>query len=60
MLGGYVVNDLFLIIVALLVVGMMVMMIKYAKFIHNQPKMEAEKRENINKDNPSSDDTNIK
>ena len=50
-------NDLFLVIVGLLVVGMMVMMIKYAKFIHNQPKMEAEKRENTNKDNPSSDDT---
>ena len=49
-IGGYVVNDLFLALAALFSIGMVVLMIKYAKFIHNQPKIEEERRQNITKD----------
>jgi len=44
------VNDLFLALAALFSIGMVVLMIKYAKFIHNQPKIEEERRQNITKD----------
>ena len=37
-------DDLFLILGALFAIGMMVLMVKYAKFIHVQPKVEAERR----------------
>ena len=37
-------DNLFLILGGLFAVGMMVLMIKYAKFIHVQPKVEAERR----------------
>ena len=36
--------NLFLILGALFAIGMMVLMVKYAKFIHVQPKVEAERR----------------
>jgi hypothetical protein len=39
------VDDLFLALAAFFAIGMMVLMIKYAKFIHNQPKMEEELRQ---------------
>jgi hypothetical protein len=38
------VDDLFLILGAIFAVAMMVLMVKYAKFIHVQPKVEAERR----------------
>ena len=37
-------DNLFLILGALFAIGMMVLMVKYAKFIHIQPKVEAERR----------------
>ena len=37
-------DNLFLILGAIFAIGMMVLMIKYAKFIHVQPKVEAERR----------------
>lgn len=49
-------NDLFLAVVAILVIGMMVMMIKYAKFIHKQPKIEEERRKEENKENSMPDE----
>ena len=50
------VDNLFLILAAGLAGGMMVLMIKYAKFIHNQPKIEAERRQDAEKKNSSLDD----
>jgi hypothetical protein len=50
------VDNLFLILAASFAVGMMVLMIKYAKFIHNQPKMEEERRQNIDQENPPPDE----
>jgi hypothetical protein len=50
------VDNLFLSLAALFAVGMMVLMIRYAKFIHNQPKMEEERRQNTNKENSTTDD----
>lgn len=38
-------DNLFLVLGAFFAIGMMVLMIKYAKFIHNQPKMEEERRQ---------------
>jgi hypothetical protein len=58
LLGGDRVDDIFLILAVLFSVGMMVLMVKYAKFIHKQPKIEAERRQNIEKDNQLSDDQN--
>ena len=43
-------NNLFLVLAAFFSVGMMVLMIKYAKFIHNQPKIEEERRQNSGKE----------
>ena len=40
-------DDLFLILGALFAIGMMVLMVKYAKFIHVQPKVEAELMDNV-------------
>ena len=37
-------ENLFLILGALFALGMMILMVKYAKFIHVQPKVEAERR----------------
>ncbi len=37
-------DDLFLILGAIFAIAMMVLMVKYAKFIHVQPKVEAERR----------------
>jgi hypothetical protein len=51
-IGGDGVDDLFLALAVLFSIGMMVLMIKYAKFIHNQPKMEEERRQDTNKENP--------
>ena len=38
------VENLFLVLGTLFAVGMMILMVKYAKFIHVQPKVEAERR----------------
>ena len=43
-------NYLFHAFAALFSIGMVVLMIKYAKFIHNQPKIEEERRRNSTKD----------
>ena len=51
-------DDIFLALIVLFSVGMMVLMVKYAKFIHKQPRIEAERRQNIKKDNPPSDEQN--
>ena len=50
-------NDLFLALAVFFAVGMMVLMIKYAKFIHNQPKLEEERRQedSAKKDSPPGD-----
>ncbi len=37
-------DDLFLWLGAVFAVGMMILLVKYAKFIHVQPKVEAERR----------------
>ena len=37
-------ENIFLILGGLFAVGMMILMVKYAKFIHVQPKVEAERR----------------
>ena len=37
-------ENLFLILGGVFAVGMMILMVKYAKFIHVQPKVEAERR----------------
>ena len=52
------VDDLFLALAVFFAIGMMVLMIKYAKFIHNQPKMEEARREHSSvKKSSSSGDT---
>ena len=50
-------DDLFLALAAFFAIGMMVLMIKYAKFIHNQPKLEEERRQedSAKKNSPPSD-----
>ena len=50
-------DDLFLALAAFFAIGMMVLMIKYAKFIHNQPKLEEERRleDSTKKDSPHGD-----
>lgn len=45
-------DDLFLALIVLFSVGMMVLMIKYAKFIHTQPKMAEKRRQDTNEENP--------
>lgn len=37
-------NEMFLILGAIFAIAMMVLMVKYAKFIHVQPRVEAERR----------------
>jgi hypothetical protein len=56
-IGGDGVDDLFLALAAFFAIGMMVLMIKYAKFIHNQPKLEEERRQedSAKKNSPSGD-----
>ncbi len=44
-------DNLFLVLGALFAVGMMVLMVKYASFIHKQPRLEEERRQKINKEN---------
>lgn len=38
-------ENLFLSLAVFFAIGMVVLMIKYAKFIHNQPKMEESRRQ---------------
>ena len=49
-------ENIFLILAVGFSVGMMILMIKYAKFIHKQPRMEEERRQNANKENPPAGD----
>ena len=46
-------NDLFLTLAVLFSVGMIILMIKYAKFIHNQPKIRDEFLQNSDKEQNS-------
>jgi len=39
------VDELFGALAVVLAVGMLVLMVKYAKFIHNQPKIEEKRRQ---------------
>ena len=50
-------DELFLALAAFFAIGMMILMIKYAKFIHNQPKLEEERRQEdfAKKDSPPRD-----
>lgn len=50
-------DDLFLILGAVFAVAMMVLMVKYAKFIHVQPKVEAERRK-MKEEGPSNPEEN--
>ncbi|MBM15742.1 MAG: hypothetical protein CMH75_06605 [Nitrospina sp.] len=43
-MGIIVVEDIILILAGIFAVGMIVLMIKYARFIHSQPKMAEERR----------------
>ena len=52
-------DNLFLILGALFAIGMMVLMVKYAKFIHVQPKVEAERRK-MEEERPSNVEENSK
>ncbi len=36
--------------------GMMILLVRYMKFIHNQPRMEAERRQKEKQENPASGD----
>jgi len=49
------VEDIFLFLAVLFAMGMIILMVRYAKFIHNQPKLEEERRQDANKDSPSPD-----
>ena len=40
----FAVEDLFLILAVIFAVAMLILMIKYAKFIHSQPRIDAERR----------------
>ena len=52
-------DDLFLILGVIFAIGMMVLMIKYAKFIHVQPKVEAERRK-MEEERPANVEENSK
>ena len=45
-------DDLVTILIVAFPLGMMILLVKYMKFIHNQPRMEEERRQNANKENP--------
>lgn len=49
-------DNLFLILGAIFAVGMMALMIKYATFIHNQPKMEEKRRQEHKEGKPPPQD----
>ncbi len=49
-------DNLFLILGVLFAVGMMILMVKYAKFIHVQPKVEAERRKMKDEEISNSDE----
>ncbi len=49
-------ENIFLILAVGFSVGMMILMVKYAKFIHKQPRMEEERRQNTNKESPPPSD----
>ncbi|MBC8283616.1 MAG: hypothetical protein H8E32_07365 [Nitrospinae bacterium] len=50
-------DDLFLILGAIFAIAMMVLMVKYAKFIHSQPKIDAERRK-MNEDGSAIEEEN--
>ena len=52
-------EDLFLILAVIFAVAMIILMIKYAKFIHSQPKIDAERRK-IKEDGLANHENNSK
>ena len=46
-------NDIFLGVVVLLLLGMIIMMFKYAKYIHTLPNLPKTENKNLNKDESS-------
>ena len=46
-------EDLFLILAVIFAVAMLILMIKYAKFIHSQPRIDAERRKIKEEEVPS-------
>jgi hypothetical protein len=46
------VDNLVTILLVAFPLGMMILLVKYAKFIHKQPKMEEERRQKSSKENP--------
>ena len=51
-------NDIFLGVVVLLLLGMIIMMFKYAKYIHTLPNLPKTENKNLNKDERSESGTN--
>jgi len=45
------VDDLVTILIVAFPLGMMILLVKYMKFIHNQPRMEEERRQKEAKEN---------
>ena len=52
-------EDLFLILAVIFAVAMLILMIKYAKFIHSQPRIDAERRK-IKEEGPATQENNSK
>ena len=44
-------DNLFIGLAILFALGMMLLMVKYAKFIHNQPRIDQERKQNSEKEN---------
>ena len=49
-------DELVTILIVAFPLGMMILLVKYMKFIHNQPRMEEERRQKESKENPPSGD----
>ena len=52
-------EDLFLVLGVIFSIAMIILMIKYAKFIHSQPRIEAERRKN-KEEEPATQENNSK
>ena len=58
-MGKFAVEDFFLILAVIFAIAMLILMIKYAKFIHSQPRIEAERRK-IKEEGPATQENNSK
>ena len=52
-------EDLFLVLGVIFSIAMIILMIKYAKFIHSQPKMEAERKKMSEEEAGSNEEKSI-